>query len=136
MAAILDASFIVAAADTSDLNHASAVRWLAGVDEPLLVGALSLADADAVLQRGLGPDAILALLAAVADGALRIVSPTAEDLDRAASLIREAAVHRPRLVDATLMASAERLGVTRIATFERRPLAVLRGTDRPLSLEP
>lgn len=136
MAVFLDASFIVAAADTSDLNHASAVRWLAGIDEPLLVGALSLADADAVLQRGLGHDAILALLATIADGALRVVSPTPEDLARAATLIREVAVHRPRLVDATLVASAERLGVRRIATFERRPLAVLRPTGQTLALEP
>jgi predicted nucleic acid-binding protein len=136
VAALLDASFIVAAADTSDLNHASAVRWLAGIDEPLLVGALSLADADAVLQWGLGPDAILALLAAVADGALRVVSPSAEDLARAATLIRDATVHRPRLVDALLVASAERLGVARIATFERRPLAVLRPTGQAFSLEP
>jgi predicted nucleic acid-binding protein len=136
VAALLDASFIVAAADTSDLNHASAVRWLAGIDEPLLVGALSLADADAVLQWGLGPDAILALLAAVADGALRVVSPSAEDLARAATLIRDATVHRPRLVDALLVGAAGRLGVARIATFERRPLAVLRPTGQAFSLEP
>lgn len=136
MAALLDASFIVAAADTSDLNHQAAVRWLARVDEPLLVGTLSLADADAVLQRGLGAEAVLALLAAIGDGAVRVIAPTDADLERAAGLIREAAVHRPRLVDAALVATAERLGVTRIATFERRPLAVLRPADRPLSLEP
>ena len=136
MAVFLDASFIVAAADTSDLNHASAVRWLASNDEPLLVGALSLADADAVLQRGLGPEATLALLSAISDGAVRVAGPSKEDLDRAADLMREAAAQRPRLVDAALVAAVERLGVTRIATFERRPLAVLRAADRPVSLEP
>lgn len=136
MAVFLDASFIMAAADTSDLNHAAAVRWLARNEEPLLVGALSLADADAVLQRGLGPDGTLALLAAISDGAVRVASPTQDDLDRAAALMREAAAHRPRLVDATLVATMDRLGVGRIATFERRPLAVLRPADRPLTLEP
>ncbi len=136
MAVFLDASFVVAAADTSDLNHAAAVRWLARNDEPLLIAVLSLADADAVLQRGLGAEGILALLTAVSNGAVRVANPSDEDIERAASLMREAAVHRPRLVDATLIATVERLGVSRIATFERRPLAVLRSPERPLSLEP
>lgn len=136
MAVVLDASFIVAAADASDINHAAAVRWLARVDEPLLVAGLSLADADAVLQRGLGQEAILALLDAVAEGAVRVVAPTDADLERAAALMRETAVSRPRLVDAALMATAERLGVGRIATFERRPLALLRPAGRAVVLEP
>jgi predicted nucleic acid-binding protein len=49
----------------------------------------------------------------------------------------EAAEHRPRLADAVLVATAERLGVRRIGTFERRPLAVLRPRGgRAFDLEP
>lgn len=136
MAALLDASFIVAAADASDINHAAAVRWLERVDEPLLVAGLSLADADAVLQRGLGSVATLALIEGVVSGAIRVVGPTDDDLARAATLMAEAAEHRPRLVDAALVATAERLGVRRIAAFERRPIAVLRGGRRGFDLEP
>jgi hypothetical protein len=136
VAALLDASFIVAAADASDINHAAAVRWLERVDEPLLIAGLSLADADAVLQRGLGPMATLALIEAIVSGAIRVVGPTEEDLSRAAVLMAEAEEHRPRLVDAVLVGTAERLGVRRLATFERRPIAVLRGSRRGLDLEP
>jgi predicted nucleic acid-binding protein len=137
MAVLLDASLIVAAADTSDLNHAAAVAWLDRVADPLAVGALSLADADHLLQRGLGPRATLALLESVVAGVVRLVPPTEADLARAATLMNDAAEHRPRLTDAVLIATAERLGIRRVGTFERRPLAVLRMRGgRMLELEP
>jgi predicted nucleic acid-binding protein len=140
MAILLDASAILAAADTADLNHAAARAWFASADEPLLVGALTLAEADHVLQRELGPASSLALLDACRSGAVRVVAPTDGDLDRAAGLLRAAVEHRPRLADALLVAAAERLGVRRVATFDRRPLAVLlpRGPrgERVVDLEP
>jgi predicted nucleic acid-binding protein len=140
MAVLLDVSVILAAADTADLNHAAARAWFERVDEPLLIGALTLAEADHVLRRELGPAASLALLAAVTSGALRVVAPTDADLDRAAVLMTEAVEHRPHLSDALLVTAAARLGVRRVATFDRRPIAVLapRGPrgERLLDLEP
>ena len=140
MAILLDASAILAAADTADLNHGAARAWFARVDEPLLVGALTLGEADHVLQRELGPAASLALVASCTSGAVRVVAPTDGDLERAAALLRAAAEHRPRLSDALLVAAAERLGVRRVATFDRRALAVLvpRGPrgERLIDLEP
>ena len=140
MAVLLDVSAIVAAADTADLNHAAAKAWFGRVDEPLLLGALTLGEADHVLQRDLGQAASLALIGALTSGAIRVVAPTSDDLVRAAALLVEHAEHRPRLSDALLVAAAERLGVRRIATFDRRPLAVLvqrssRG-ERLVDLEP
>lgn len=136
MAALLDASLIVAAADASDINHVAAVAWLDRVDEPLLVGALTLVEADHVLQRGLGIRATLALLDSIAAGAVRVVPPTDADLARAAELLQTSAEHRPRLADAALVAAAERLGVRRVGSFERRPLAVLQSGSRVFDLEP
>ena len=140
MAVLLDLSAIVAAADTADLNHAAARAWFEAVDEPLLVGALTLGEADHVLQRELGQSATIALVEALTSGAVRLVSPTHEDLVRAAALLVEHAEHRPRLSDALVVAAAWRLGVHRIATFDRRSLAVLlpRGEhgERLVDLEP
>ena len=140
MAVLLDASAILAAADTADLNHAAARAWFARVDEPLLIGALTLAEADHVLQRELGQPASLALLASITGGAVRVVAPTESDLESAAALMAAAAEHRPRLADALLVVAAGRLGVRRVATFDRRPLAVLvpRGPrgERLIDLEP
>lgn len=140
VAVFVDVSAIVAAADTADLNHAAARAWFERVSEPLLVGALTLAEADHVLQRELGLQASLALVASITSGALRVVAPTDADLERGAALMRAAAEHRPRLSDALLVVAAERLGVHRVATFDRRPLAILgaRGPrgERLLDLEP
>lgn len=140
MAVLLDVSAIVAAADVADLNHQAARAWFGRVDEPLLIGALTLGEADHVLQRELGQVAVLALVDALTSGAIRVVAPTDEDLVRAAALLVEHAEHHPRLSDALLVVAAGRLGVRRIATFDRRPLAVLapRGPrgERLLDLEP
>lgn len=137
MAILLDGSIVLAAADRADLNHAAAVAWFARADEPLLLGALTLAELDDLLQRELGVAASMEVVRSVVDGALRLVVPTRADLARATELLLEAAEHRPRLADAVLVASAERLGVRRIATFDRRPIAVFRPRHvRTLDLEP
>jgi len=137
MAILLDPSAVLAAADTADLNHAAAVAWFARADEPLLLGVLGLSDLDVLLQRELGVRATEALVSTLISDVIRLVAPTREDLVRAQALMREAAEHRPRLADALLVAAAERLGVRRVASFDRRPLAVFRPRHvRALDFEP
>jgi uncharacterized protein len=134
---LLDASAVIAAADRDDLNHAAAVAWFRRADEPLLLGALTLAELDVVLQRDIGQVATQALLRSIVDGAVRVVAPSDRDLARAAELLAEVPEHRPRLADACLVAIAERLGVRRIATFDRRPIAVFRPRHvKAFDLEP
>ena len=137
MAILLDPSAILAAADTADLNHRAAVAWFERVDEPVLLGALGLAELDLLLQRELGAAATQAVVEALVAGSIRLVAPTQDDLARAAELMTEAAEHRPRLADALLVATAERLGIRRVAAFDRRPLAVFRPRHlRSLDFEP
>ena len=137
MAILLDGSAVLAAADTADLNHSAAVAWFRRADEPLLLGALTLGEIDVVLQRELGADASLSVVEAIVGGAIRLVTPTELDLARAAELLRESAEHRPRLADAILVATAERLRVRRVATFDRRPIAIFRPRHvRAFDLEP
>jgi hypothetical protein len=137
MAILLDSSAILAAADQSDLNHRAALAWFGRVNEPMLIGALTLCEVDLLLQRELSLKATLAILEAIASGAIRVVAPTQADLARAAELLREATEYRPRLTDAVLVATAERLGVTRVAAFDRRPIAIFRPRHtRALDLEP
>jgi predicted nucleic acid-binding protein len=137
MAILLDSSAVLAAADQSDLNHRAALAWFARANEPLMIGALTLAELDLLLQRELGLRASLALLKSISDGAVKVVAPTSADLVRAAELMRETTEYRPRLADAVLVATAERLGVTRVAAFDRRPIAIFRPRHvRALALEP
>jgi len=137
VAIFLDSSAVLAAADRADLNHAAAIAWFGRADEPLLLGVLALGDLDALLQRELGIAAALALVQSITNGTIRLVAPTDADLVRAVELLETAAEHRPRLTDALMVASAERLGVHRIATFDRRPIAVFRPRHvRAFDLEP
>lgn len=137
MAILLDGSAILAAADQADLNHEAAVAWFGRADEPLLLGALALGELDILLQRELGMAASQALIRTITDGAVRLVPPTDPDLIRAGELLTEAAEHHPRLIEAVLVATAERLGVRRVATFDRRPIAIFRPRHvRALDLEP
>jgi predicted nucleic acid-binding protein len=137
MAILLDASIVLAAADRSDLNHAAAMAWFDRADEPLLLAALTLADLDTLLQRELGQAAAIAVVQAITGGAIRLVPPGDVDLVRAIELLEAATEHRPRLADALMVAAAERLGVHRIATFDRRPIAVFRPRHvRAFDLEP
>ncbi len=137
MAILLDASIVLAAADRADLNHAAALAWFGRADEPLLLGALTLAELDVLLQRELGVAATVALVRSIAGGAIRLVAPSEADLRRAIELLESAVEHHPRLADAVLVAAAERLGVQRIATFDRRPIAVFRPRHlRAFDLEP
>ena len=84
MAVLLDSSAILAAADQSDLNHRAALAWFSRVDEPLMIGALTLGEVDLLLQRELGLPATMALLESIGSGAVRGVAPTHADLTRAA----------------------------------------------------
>ena len=137
MAILLDPSAVLAAADAADLNHRAAVAWFERVDEPLLLGALGLAELDVLLQRELGADASRAVIESIVAGSIRLVPPTLEDLSRAADLMTETAEDRPRLADALLVATAERLGIRRVASFDRRPIAVFRPRHmRSLDFEP
>jgi predicted nucleic acid-binding protein len=137
VAILLDSSAVLAAADQSDLNHRAAVAWFGRANEPLMIGALTLAELDLLLQRELGLRAVFALLESIGSGAVKVVAPTAADLVRATELMHETTEYRPRLTDAVLVATAERLGVTRVAVFDRPPIAIFRPKHvRALELEP
>lgn len=126
MTVLLDPSVVVAASDRADLNHASAVAWFAATTEPLVISAAALAECDHVLSRALGPAAAGAFVAALTSGAIDIVGPSRADIARAQELRAAAVEARISLADALTVALVERLGVPRVATFDRRPYSILR----------
>jgi len=138
MAILLDSSAVLAAADQSDLNHRAALAWFGQVNEPLMIGALTLAELDLPPAAGAGPEShVCAAQSQSAAVPSKVVAPSTADLVRATELMRETMEYRPRLTDAVLVATAERLGVTRVAAFDRRPIAIFRPKHvRAFDLEP
>jgi predicted nucleic acid-binding protein len=102
------------------------VELLRGEADALIVPTLVLVEAGYLVAKALGASAEASLLRAAAGGDFRLEPLTREDLARMADLVEKYADLPLGTVDASLVAVAERLGVSRIATLDRRHFSVVR----------
>ena len=123
---LLDTNVLVAAARTADTTHHSAARLLKSLDEPRLVPPTVVAEVCYLLSEWGGPDAEVRFLRDFRPGGLRLAELTDTDVVRMADLAERYADLRLGGTDASLVAIAERLGIERIATFDRRHFTVVR----------
>ena len=124
MAILVDTGILYALADADDRWHQAANAWLEDVSELLIVSVTALPEVADLLHTRLGAAAELAFVQSLAGGELEV-----EDLRRA-DLVRSAEVMRryPEigLVDASIVAMAERLKIETIATTDRRHFESIR----------
>lgn len=124
---VVDAGPLYAVAATEDKWHRQCVELLSTAPRPLLVPVLVLTEVSYLLADRIGPHAELAFAQSVAAGEL-VVDPIPEsDWDRIAELMQRYLDLPLGLVDASVVATAERHGVDTIATLDRRHF----GTVRP-----
>jgi predicted nucleic acid-binding protein len=134
---LLDTSGLLAAIDGSQRHHRAAADALRGADGPFLLSPFVLAELDYLLATRVSPDAAAALLAQVADGAYRLEPMDAEDVARAAEVIRRYRDLDLGLADASIVVLAERHGVLDVLTLDERHFRVVRGPrHRPFRLLP
>lgn len=126
MPLILDTGPLLAALDAADPDHEACAGLLLDEQEDLLVPSLVLAEVDYWCHRRLGADAWLTFLDDVLAGVYGVEAPSGADLLRARELQSEYANLRLGVVDASVIALAERLGEARIATLDRRHFTVVR----------
>lgn len=81
-----------------------------------------------MIESRLGPPAEAAFVTSIATGELTVIELTPADWARCAELIDAYTDLGLGLVDASVIAIAERLGVTTIATMNHRDFAVVRPT--------
>jgi uncharacterized protein len=126
VALILDTGPLLSALDASDPDHQACAALLTDATEDLVVPALVLAELDYWCSRRLSPDAWLIFLDDLLAGAYRLEPPTPADLARC----RELQATYPDLglgvVDASVIALAERLHESKIATLDHRHFTVVR----------
>jgi predicted nucleic acid-binding protein len=127
MALIVDTGPLLAGLDRADPDHQRCATLLTEAREDLVVPALVLAELDYWCHERLGLDAWTVFLEDLLAGVYREEAPTRTDLERARDLQLEYEDLAIGLVDATVVALAERLQETRIATLDRRHF----GTVRP-----
>ena len=123
---LFDTNILVAAARTADVNHHIAVRLLNTMSEPRLVPPTVVAEVCYLLSEWGGPDAEVRFLRDFRPGGLRLAELTDTDVARMADLAERYADLRLGGTDASLVAIAERLGIERIATIDRRHFTVVR----------
>lgn len=125
---IVDTGVIVAAADRDDRHYDEALESLASEAGPLVTTTMVIAEAAYLLDRELGPVAEASLYQSIIDGQLRVEMLGNVDWRRIRELVETYADLRLGGTDASLIAIAERLGATKVATFNHRDFRVVRPT--------
>ena len=102
------------------------VRFLEGSRDELIVPVAVLPEAAYLLAAHLGPKAEQKLVRSVVNGEMAVEELTPQDLRRTLELLNRYAAARVGFVDATVVATAERLGISRILTTDRRDFSLIR----------
>ncbi|WP_344944263.1 type II toxin-antitoxin system VapC family toxin [Sphaerisporangium flaviroseum] len=126
---LIDTGPLVAAALAGDKNHMVCVdlftaAHLAG--DELLIPSFVVTEACYMLAREAGPRVEIGFVRSLAAGDFTIVDVGLRDLTRIAQLMERYNDLPLGLVDASVIALAEKLGLTEVATLDRRHFAVVR----------
>ena len=122
--------------DRDDRHHAACLGLLESHPGPLVVPSLVITEVAYLVGSRLGPEAEIRFLGDLASGNL-ITEPVApSDWLRIAELVGRYRDLPLGTVDASVVAAAERLETTEVATLDRRHLGVVRSDLGPLTLLP
>lgn len=123
---LVDTNILVAVSSTRDTNHQVARNLLETAADDLLVPPTVVAEACYLISERGGAAAEVAFLRTIEDGALLLAELTLADVGRMADLAEQYADLGLGGTDASLVAIAERLGIERVATLDRRHFSVVR----------
>jgi predicted nucleic acid-binding protein len=126
---ICDTGPIFAAADRRDADHHACVELFTGLrlaGRRLLLPQTVMAEVGYMLEAKVGTFAEVAFLESVADGSFELVNLTTADAARMAGLVERYDDLPLGTTDASVIALAERLDVTEIATLDHRHFRVVR----------
>lgn len=128
---IVDAGPLYAAAATRDKHHRRCVELLSHSTGPLIVPTLVLTEVSYLLCDRIGPHAELAFAHAITGGEL-VVEPVHDaDWRRIAELTEQYLDLPLGIVDASVIALAERHGSDTIATLDHRHFATVKPIHVP-----
>jgi len=126
---LFDTGPIVAAAFTTEHYYQVCTELFAGLrlaNRRLFLPATVAAEAGYLIDKLGGPERESGFLAGVADGGFEPVELTPADYARMSDLVLQYADLHLGTTDASIVAVAERLGVTEIATIDRRHFTAVR----------
>ena len=124
MPLLVDTGVLFALADASDAWHRKTRAFLAASHETLLVPVTVLPEVAYLLHARIGPDAERAFVRAIAERELAVEEIHARDWRRIEEVLE--AYNAIGMVDASIVAVAERLRLSTLATTDRRHFAAIR----------
>jgi len=123
---VVDAGQLYAYVDADDAHHARSLTFLTGHPGSLVIPQLVIAEVAYLVQQRLGTRSELLLLSDLVSGAF-ITEPVAvSDWPRIGELVAQYRDFPLGTTDASVIACAERLGVTAVATTDVRHFAAVR----------
>src|SRR5574341_923128 len=124
--AIADTAFVFAVLDRNDPHHVEALRFYNAMQGEVLLPAVTFTEiAYHIYQIG-GGKLVADVLAEIRQGPLTITNLDPSDYERAEEILRKYHDSRIDFVDASIMALAERLNITRILTYDHRDFRLYR----------
>jgi predicted nucleic acid-binding protein len=126
MTCIVDSGFLYALINSREDRHRDVAEIVELLEEPMILPISALTEVCYMIGRDLGPTELAAFVQNLADGDLILEGLTRDDLQRIAGVLAKYADARVDFVDATIVALAERLNVTRILTLDRRHFELFR----------
>jgi len=126
MAVLIDTSAVVAAVDRTDAAHGRVVEALARERSTVLLPIVTLPEIAFLLGIRHGAPRAATAVSSIVRGSWPVTGLDRSDLLRATELMTHYADARIGFVDASIAAMAERLGVVRIHTLDRRDFALVR----------
>jgi uncharacterized protein len=123
---LCDTGVLLAVGNVKDQAHHACLGLLRQADGPLLIPSPVLGEIGYLLQSRVGPRAEVDFLKSFGDDGFHIAELEDQDIPRMAELV-ETYIDLPLgIVDAAVIAVAERLRLTEIATLDHRHFTVVR----------
>jgi predicted nucleic acid-binding protein len=123
---LCDTGALLAAGNVKDQAHRACVRLLRQAEGPLLVPSPVLGEVGYLLQSRVGPQAEVTFLKSFGGDGFHVAELEAQDIGRMAELVETYLDLPLGIVDAAVIAIAERLRLTEIATLDQRHFGVVR----------
>lgn len=127
----MDAGPLYAYVDASDRHHASSVELFETNPGPLIAPHLVITEVVYLIETRLGAEAEVRFLADLASGAFSIEPVQPGDWLRIGELVWRYRDLPLGTVDASVVVTAERLGIVDLATLDHRDFAVVRPAHTP-----
>jgi len=124
--ALLDTSFLLAMVNLKDRHHFRVLKVAQSIDDMLILPVTVLPEVSYLIGSRLGHHVMRQFLTSLVADKVSLECISRADLKRVTEILEIYADSHLDFVDATIVALAERLGITRILTLDQRDFTIIR----------